>query len=56
MMDNETFLLITGILLLVFLILLYGIKWAFQQFSTFYVAITVFNYLKRKIDKIRNEK
>jgi len=54
-MDNETFLLITGILVLIFLILTFGLAWALKEFASFYVAITVFNYIRKKIEKFEKK-
>ena len=54
-MKNETFLLATGLIVLTMLIYTYGLEWAIKEFSSFYVAITVFNFIKKKIDEIKKE-
>lgn len=50
-LDNHDMLLISGILVFLILIRVRGMAWAFESLANFYVAITVFNWLKEKITK-----
>jgi len=49
-LNKHDWLLISGIAVLLALIKAKGIGWAVDTFASFYVAITVFNWIKEKLE------
>ena len=48
-LDRHDILLVSGMFVLIILIQLKGVSWFVETFASFYVAITVFNWIARKI-------
>lgn len=49
-LNKHDWLLISGIAVLLALIKAKGITWAVETFASFYIAITVFNWIKEKLE------
>ena len=52
-MNRHDALLIFGIIAFIFLIIWKGMEWALEYMLSFFVAITIFNWIKEKV--YRNE-